>query len=70
MSQTDLLEKIGRARSAIDIAESELDDLLKSMQTSKLGDEKVGISQVLGDAFEKLRAAKAALVKLEESKSP
>lgn len=68
MSEADLLEKIARAHDAITVAESELDDLLKLLQISKEGDEKVGISQVLGDAFEKLRAAKAALVKLEESK--
>ena len=67
MSEADLLEKIARARGAITIAESELDDLLKLLQIAKEGDEKVGISQVLGDAFEKLRAAKASLVKLEES---
>ena len=67
MSQTDLLEKLERARGAITIAESELDDLLKLLQTSKEGDEKMGISQVLSDAFEKLRAAKAVLVKLEKS---
>ena len=68
MNQTDLREKIERARGAIIIAESEIEDLLKLMQASKEGDEKVGISQVLEDAFEKLRAAKAAIVKLEKSK--
>lgn len=67
LKQTDLLERIGRARGAIIIAESELDELLKLMQASREGDEKIGISQVLGDAFEKLRTAKAALAKLEQS---
>lgn len=68
MSQADLLDKIGRARDAITTAQGELDDLLKLLQASKEGDEKVGVSQVLGDAFEKLRAAKDVLVQLEKSK--
>lgn len=67
MNKTDLLQRIMRARDAINAAETELDDAFKLMQASSVGNEKVLVSQVLGDAFEKLRAANASLVKLQES---
>lgn len=66
MSETDLLERVARARAAIATAEQELDVAFKLMKSSSVGDEKIGISQVLGDAFTKLRDAKAALVKIEK----
>lgn len=66
MSETDLLERVARARAAIATAEQELDVAFKLMKRSSVGDEKIGISDVLGDAFTKLRDAKAALVKIEK----
>lgn len=68
MSETDLLERVARARAAIATAEQELDVAFKLMKGSSVGDEKVGISHALGDAFTKLRDAKAALVKLEKQR--
>ncbi len=64
MSKDQLLEKITLARGEINIVEGELDDALRIMQTSS-GNEKVAISQMLEDAFTKLKSAKASLNKLE-----
>ncbi len=64
MSRSELLQKITRAQRDITVAESELNKALDVMQTAA-GGEKVSISQVLEDAFTKLREAKGSLSKLE-----
>lgn len=65
MSKVDILKRITRAREEITVAEGELDDALRVLQVSS-GGEKVSVSEVLGDAFDKLKDTKASLVKLEE----
>jgi hypothetical protein len=64
MSRADLLQKITHAKDEINVAEAELEDALRVMQTSS-GGKKVTIGQVLEEAFAKLKSAKTSLIKLE-----
>jgi hypothetical protein len=66
MEKNDLCQKIIRAREEITIAEGELDQVLRVMEVSSTG-EKVNISEVLRDAFGKLKDAKGSLAALESA---
>lgn len=66
MKKNDLRQKIIRAREEITIAEGELDEALRIMEVSSTG-EKVNISDVLRDAFGKLKDAKGSLAELEST---
>jgi hypothetical protein len=64
MNKNDLRQKITRAREEITIAEGELDEVLRVMEVSSTR-EKVNISDVLRDAFGKLKDAMGSLAELE-----
>ena len=65
MKRPELLKKIMRAKEEIGVAEGELEDVLRDMMALPPPTEKVVISQVIEDAFQKLSAAKERLVSLE-----
>jgi hypothetical protein len=58
------LERIAKARSEITFAEGELEAALDEIKVLPRA-EKTTVSKVVGDAFDKLRAAKSNLVDLE-----
>jgi chaperonin cofactor prefoldin len=64
MDKSKLLEKISRARSEISTAEGELEDVMRELEVLPRA-EKTTVTKTMGDAFEKLRAAKANLIDLE-----
>ncbi len=66
MKQTELLlEKIERAKNDVTSAESDLERLLTELAANERA-EKTTISQVIEEAFTKLRSAKSDLAELEQ----
>lgn len=65
MGRNDLLQRIGSAKIEISAAEAEVLVVLRELQVSASGEE-VTVSQVVEDAFERLRGAKDSLARLEK----
>jgi hypothetical protein len=59
-----ILDKIKKAKADITTAEGDLEKVLREMRTLPRA-EKTTVSKPVGDAFDKLRAAKANLNELE-----
>lgn len=65
MNSQQLVEKIRRAEEALAVAGGELGDVLKAAPTLPRAS-KTMVTQVIDDAFERLKVAKAKLAELEE----
>lgn len=65
MSQNELLQQIGSAKSEITSAEAAIGEVLREMLVSVSGEE-VTISQVAESAFCRLRSARGSLAALEK----
>lgn len=65
MGRNDLLQRIGSAKVEISAAEEEVLAVLRELRVSASGEE-VTVSQVVEDAFERLRGAKEILAHLEK----
>lgn len=62
--KSKLLERIKRAEEALEVADGELEEVLRAVRVAPRA-EKTMITQVVGEAFGKMKAAKASLVDLE-----
>lgn len=62
MDKKRLLESVSKSKADITNAERELERVVREMSPTL---EKMTVSKVVGDAFDKLREAKANLIELE-----